>query len=105
VVELVVMAGLAFAALVVVGVLISAFSIVGWFLWLPFRVLGWALKFVGLVIALPFIVSACLLGGFGMLLGAGVLFRPLLPLIAFVAVLWWLVRPRGPRPSQERVVS
>ena len=35
VVELMIAAGLFFAALVVIGVLISVFSVVGWFLWLP----------------------------------------------------------------------
>ena len=41
-VELVVFAALAFTALIVVGVLISVFSVVGWFLWLPFKILGWS---------------------------------------------------------------
>lgn len=103
-VELVVLAGLAFAALIVVGALLSVFSVVGWFLWLPFKILGWVLRIVGLFIALPFILIACFLGGFGVLLGAGVLLLPLLPLIAIFAGLWWLLRPRGPSHSQARVV-
>ena len=103
--ELIVFAGLTFAALIVVGVLISVFSVVGWFLWLPFKIIGWFLRGIGLLIALPFILLACMLGGFGMLLGASVLFFPLLPLAVVGAVLWWLFHRRGPSPSQARVVS
>lgn len=103
--ELFVVAGLAFAALIVIGVLISVFSVVGWFLWLPFKIIGWALRAVGLLIALPFILIAVLLGGFGMLLGAGVLMFPLVPLFAIGAFIWWLLHKRGPAPSQARVVS
>ena len=113
-VELVVLAALAFTAMIVIGVLLSVFSMVGWFLWLPFKIVGWMLKLVGLVFALPFILLGCILGGFGLLLGAGVLFLPLFPLILAAAFVWWLVRSRGtsaPSPggsgpaSQARVVS
>ena len=103
--ELIVFAGIAFTALIVVGVLISVFSVVGWFLWLPFQIIGWFLRGIGLLIALPFILLACMLGGFGMLLGAGVLFFPLLPLAIVGAILWRLFHRRGPGPSQARVVS
>ena len=106
-VELVVMGSLAFAALLVVGVLISVFSMVGWFLWLPFKILGWMLRAIGLLIAFPFILLACLLGGFGILLGAGVLMFPLVPLFAIGAFLWWLLRRHGHGPdhTHARVVS
>jgi len=102
VVELVVFGALLFAALMVVGVFLSVFSLVGWFLWLPFRILGWALKLVGMLFALPFVLLAVLLGGFGILLGAGVLFVPLLPLMLVGGVLWWIFRPRR-QPAQARV--
>ena len=102
--ELIVFAGLAFTALIVVGVLISVFSVVGWFLWLPFKIIGWMLRGIGLLIALPFILLACVLGGFGLLLSAGVLVLPLFPLFAVGAILWWLFHKRGPAPSQARVV-
>ena len=103
--ELIVFAGLAFAALIVVGVLISVFSVVGWFLWLPFKIIGWFLRAIGLMIALPFILLACMLGGFGMLLGAGVLVLPLFPLAVVGAILWWLFHRRGHDASQAHVVS
>ncbi len=104
-VELVVLAALGFTALIVVGVLLSVFSVVGWFLWLPFRIIGWAFRLLGALIAFPFILIACLLGGFGIFLGAGVLVFPLLPLFAVFGVLWWLFRRRGSPTSQARVVS
>ena len=84
--ELIVFAGLAFATLIVVGVLISVFSVVGWFLWLPF------------------ILLALMLGGFGMLLGAGVLVLPLFPLAAIGALVWWFFHRRPQPASQARVV-
>ena len=103
--DLIVLAGLAFAAFICIGALISVFTVAGWFLWLPFKIIGWALRGIGLLIALPFILLACMLGGFGMLLGAGVLFFPLLPLAIVGAILWRLFHRRGPGPSQARVVS
>jgi hypothetical protein len=103
VVELIVLAALAFVTLLVVGVLMSVFSVVGWFLWLPFKIIGWTFRLVGLLFALPFILIACLLGGFGMLLGAGVLVLPLFPLLAIGAIAWWLFHDRGRHASQARV--
>lgn len=102
-VEAFVAAGLGFALLVVVGVLMSVFSVVGWFLWLPFKVIGWAMRLVGLVIAAPFILVALLLGGFGVMLGVGVLFIPLLPLLLLGALAWWIFKPKP--ASHARVVS
>ena len=104
-VELIVLAGLGFAALIVVGVLLSVFSVVGWFLWLPFKILGWMLRFVGLLFALPFILIAGLLGGFGLLLGTGFMVLPLLPLIALGALAYWLFRDRNRSAPQARVVN
>lgn len=103
-VELVVLGTLAFVALIVIGVLMSVFSLVGWLVWLPFKILGWALRLVGFVFALPFILLACVLGGLGVLLGAGVLVLPLFPLLAIGALVWWLFRDRARHASQARVV-
>ena len=103
-IEFFVVAAFAFTALVVVGVLISVFSIVGWFLWLPFKIIGWALRLVGLLIAAPFILLGCLIGGFGFLLGTGFLILPLFPLLAVGGILYWLFHKRGPVPPHARVV-
>ena len=102
-VEFMIAAGLFFAALVVIGVLISVFSVVGWFLWLPFRILGWMFKLVGLVIAAPFIFVALMLGGFGVMLGVGFLVLPLFPLLLFGGLAWWFFRRRP--ASHAGVVS
>ena len=102
-IELAVIAALAFAALIVVGVLISVFSVVGWFLWLPFRILGWVLRLVGAVFAAPFILIACLLGGLGMLLGAGAVVLPILPLVLAGAVVWWILKPHRPHQGPANV--
>ena len=104
-VELVVFAALAFTALIVVGVLISVFSVVGWFLWLPFKILGWMLKLVAMLFALPFILIACLIGGFGVIMSAGFMLIPLFPLLLIGGVVWLLFRSRRPASSQARVVS
>ena len=104
-VELIVLAALAFAALIVIGVLVSVFSVVGWFLWLPFRIIGWMFRIVGLLIALPFILIACMFGGFGLLLGTGFMALPLLPLLAIGGLGWWLFKDRSRNGSQARVVN
>ena len=104
-VELVVFAALAFTALIVVGVLISVFSVVGWFLWLPFKILGWVLKLVAMMFALPFILIACLIGGFAVIMGTGFMLIPLFPFLLLAGVVWLLLRGRRPASTQARVVS
>ena len=103
-VELVVFAALAFSALIVVGVLLSVFSVVGWFLWLPFKVIGWALKLVGLLFALPFLAIAVLIGGFAVFMSAGFLLLPLFPLLLLGGLAWLVFRPRRPH-AQARVTN
>lgn len=102
-IELLVLGALAFTALIVIGVLMTVFSVAGWFLWLPFRIVGWIFKGIGLLFALPFILLACLLGGFGLLLGTGVMLLPLFPLLLVGGLLWWIFR-RRPAPHQARVI-
>ena len=90
---------------IVVGVLISVFSVVGWFLWLPFKILGWMLKLVAMLFALPFILIACLIGGFAVIMGTGFLLIPLFPLLLIAGVVWLVFRARRPASSQARFVS
>lgn len=105
-IEAFVAAGLGFAALVVVGVFLTVFSAVGWFLWLPFKIIGWGFKLLGLLIAAPFILLALLLGGFGMLLSVGFLFIPLFPLLLLGGLAWWIFRPRpANHAGHAKVVS
>ena len=104
-VEWVVFGAFAFVALLVVGALMTAFSVVGWFLWLPFQIIGWVLKLVGLLFALPFILIACLIGGFAVLMGTGFLLLPLFPLLLLAGLAWLLFRPRRPASSRAPFVS
>ena len=70
-IELVVLGTLAFVALMLVGVLASGLSMIFWFVFLPFRIVGWALKGIGLLLALPFLLLFGFVGvlifGFGAL--------------------------------------
>jgi len=89
-----------FIVLAVAGLVLGALSLAGALIALPFKLLGFAFKGLGMLLALPFILlfgalGALLFGGLGVLvLGAGLVAvaLPLLP-FAFVAWgLWWLLR-------------
>ena len=91
-VELIVMAALGFAALMVVGTLMAG----AWLLFLPFRLLGWIFKGLGLLVFLPLML---LIGvGAVLIFGVGTLFflAPFLPFALLAFVLWRLMRrPRS----------
>src|SRR5262245_13261887 len=90
VIELIVFAALAFAAVVVFSVLTS----VMWLIFLPFRIFGLLFKAVAFLLALPFLA---LFGAFGFLVfGAGmlVLFLPVVPFLLIAMGAWLLVRRR-----------
>ena len=91
-VELIILGGLAFAAIVVFGVLASVFGLVMWLIALPFKVMGWLLQGIGLVLALPFIAIFGVIAA--VVLGAGMLvfMLPFLPVALIVLGAWWLVR-------------
>lgn len=97
-VELVVLGALVFAALVVIGVLTAGLSLICWVVFLPFKILGWVFKGLGLLLVLPFMALFGFLGllifGFGALLFA-------LPLVPFVLLAWliWRALRRSPSPS------
>ncbi len=87
-VEFMVLAALAFTVFIVFSVLASVL----WFVFLPFRILGWVLKGLACLVALPFVaifgVLAFLVLGAGML----VFFVPFLPFALIALGAWWLVR-------------
>ena len=91
-VELVVLLTLAFAAIVVFGVLASVFGMVLWLVLLPFRIIGWLLHGVAFLFALPFVaifgVIALLVMG-----GAALMFLvPFFPILLIALGAVWLVR-------------
>ena len=96
-VELLVLAALGFAALVVVGTLATTLSLV----FLPFRIMGWMIKGLGLVLMLPVMLLFGFLGflifGFGLV----VFLVPLVPFALLVFLVWRLVR----RPRSSATVS
>ena len=89
---LLMLVGLAFAAVVVFGVLASVFSLVLGLIALPFRILGWLFHGAVALLAIPFIVLFAVLGV--VIFGAGMLFLfvPALPIVALAFLAYWLVR-------------
>lgn len=93
-IELVVFGALAFAAIVVISVVASVIGAVLGLLVLPFQLFGFVLKGLGLLLVLPFLLIAGLIGA--VIFGAGILalLAPLLPLVIVGALVWMLVRNR-----------
>ena len=87
-VELVVIVALGFAALVVVSTLMAG----AWLVFLPFRLLGWIFKGLGLLLFLPVLV---IFGALGVLIfgfGALMFLVPVLPFALLVWILWRTLR-------------
>lgn len=105
-ISLLVVGALIFVAAIVIGVLVSVLSLLGFIISLPFRILGLVFKLLGFVIALPFLILGTVLGGGALMIGLMLAFVPLLPVVALVGLIWWLLR-RGTndRPSHASVVS
>ena len=92
-IELIVMAAVAFAALLVVGVLAAGISLI----FLPFQIMGWIFKGLGLLLFIPLMLAFAFVGV--MVFGVGLLFFlvPFVPLILVVWLLWRaLRRPAAP---------
>jgi hypothetical protein len=92
VVEFLTLVVLAFAVFVVVAVLASVFGMVMSLVFIPFQIIGWLLRGLGLLLALPLIAV------FGavafVVLAAGMLMflLPFLPIALLALGAWWLVR-------------
>lgn len=87
-VELIVVAALGFAALVVVGTLMAG----TWLIFMPFRVLGWIFKGVGLLLFLPLLLIFGFLGLLIFGFGALTFLVPFLPFALLVWILWRVIR-------------
>jgi hypothetical protein len=90
--ELLVLASLAFAAIVVFTALVSVFGFVMWLIFLPFRIIGWLFHGLALLLVLPFVAVFGVVAFF--VFGAGMLMflLPLLPFALIALGAWWLVR-------------
>lgn len=90
--ELLVLLALAFAAVVVLAVLASVFSLVLGLIALPFRILGWLFHGALALLAIPFVILFAIVGV--VVFGAGMLMIlvPALPVVALAVLAWWLVR-------------
>jgi hypothetical protein len=94
--ETFVLGTLALAGLVVIAILVGVVALVCWLFVLPFKLLGLLLKGLAVILVLPLVlVPIVILAGAGLL----VFMLPALPLLLFVAVVWWLVRRRHRRPA------
>ena len=96
-IEFMVFAALGFAALLVIGTLLAGL----WLVLLPFRLLGWVFRGLGLLIFLPVLLLGGILGVAVFGLGALGLALPFLPFALIVFVLWRLARrPRSAAVSR-----
>lgn len=105
-ISLLVVGTMIFVAAIAMGVLVSVLSLLGFIISLPFRILGLVFKLVGFVIALPFLILGTVLGGGALMIGLTLAFVPLLPVVALVALIWWLLhRGTHDKTSHASVVS
>lgn len=105
-VELMVIGVLAFTAMLVMSVLIGVLGLVTGIVLLPFRILGWAFKLFGFLLALPLLVIPAILLGTVFLVVMGVALLPILPVAVLGYVIYRLARGRSHAPtSQASVVS
>lgn len=105
-VELLVISVLVFTAMLVMSVLISVLGLVTGIVLLPFKILGWAFKLFGFLLALPLLVIPVIVVGTVLLLVLGVALLPILPVALLGYVIYRLARGRSHTPrSQASVVS
>ena len=93
--ELMAFGSLLLVGIAVLGVLCAVASLVCWVLFLPFKLLWFVFRGFALLLALPFLLVAGLMGA--LIFGAGVLifFLPALPIAAIALGIWWLMRRRA----------
>jgi hypothetical protein len=84
------------ALVIVIGLAVIGLvaSLIWWLFVLPFQILGWLFKGMALLLVLPFVLLAALIGT--LVFGAGILvfFFPALPIVLLVLAIWWLARRR-----------
>ncbi|MCC6651435.1 MAG: hypothetical protein IT348_09850 [Candidatus Eisenbacteria bacterium] len=100
-IELLVVGTMIFVATIVIGVFVSVLSLLGFLISIPFKIIGLVFKCLGFLIALPFLAVGAFFGGGALLLGLALALTPLLPVIALVALVWWLARRGGGNDKQS----
>lgn len=98
-IELVVLLAVVFAGLVVAGALVGTFSLLFFVLTLPFRLLGWLLHGVGVLLALPFLAIAGIVAVVALGAAAVAILIPVLPIALLALGIVWLVRG-GRKPAR-----
>jgi hypothetical protein len=96
VLELFVLGILVLVGIAIFGAFWAVASLVCWVLFLPFKLLGLMFRGLAVLLALPLLVLAGILGA--MLFGAGLIafLVPALPLVLLVLAIVWLARRRPP---------
>lgn len=92
----------AFVALAVLGLLWAVASFVCWILFLPFKLLGLAFKGLGLLLMLPFLLIAGVVGALVFGVGVFAFLLPALPFILVVLAIVWLMRRGRSEASPAR---
>lgn len=103
-IELLVLGSLLLVAVVVIGTLATVGALIGGLVLLPFKLLGWVLKWVlavaaFLVLGLPLLLVGLALGGAGLVMGVLFFALPVLPFVAIAWLAWLLLRPKSPKPA------
>ena len=91
VLEIVVLLAIVFAGLVAVGAVVGAISLVGFFLTLPFRILGWLFHALGGLIAFPILAGLGVVVTIALVSAALAMMIPLLPFALLAAGIVWLI--------------
>jgi len=86
-----------FLTVAIVGVVAGGVAMALWLVFLPFRILGWAFKAIGFLLALPFLLIFGLIGVVLFGVGALVFVIPFAPflLLSWLVWRWMRGRPRA----------
>lgn len=94
--EFIAFVALAIAAVLIFGVLASLGSLILWVIVLPFKLIGLVFRGFAVLLAAPFLLVAGILGLVIFGVGFMIFLTPAIPLIALVALVWWLMRRGAP---------
>ena len=78
----------------IVGLVVAAISMALWLVFLPFQLLGWIFRGLGLMLALPFLLVFGVLGFLIFGIGVFVFMIPCAPFLLLAYLLWRWMRGR-----------